>query len=240
MAFARPAASHRADDPTHPSLAFELAAACAKPFAIPDVWHDADGDGLFTEADSYDPHDTGYHLPDAVGVQLQLDVANPSTAPAWERYTVINFPALGGETPPSSGGESLHLWMTDCAPFALVAGDSFQIEPGVLFDELVDGVEGLIARDPNATWSDETLSVQGSDFATSPRIVSIPAFDPRLRSNSSTQHVHAVKVLTVFLESTTLGRRVHVRITDVQPAETTAMHRRTWDRFKGLYRHRLP
>jgi hypothetical protein len=53
-------------------------------------------------------------------------------------------------------------------------------EPGNMVGPTTDGIDDLIAQDPNAYWDEGSRSVKNSDHARSPRIFPIPLYDPDL------------------------------------------------------------
>jgi hypothetical protein len=56
--------------------------------------------------------------------------------------------------------------------------DPITLEPGNKTGPTTHGVEDLIAQDPNAHWDDACQCVKGSTQPVSPRVITIPVYDP--------------------------------------------------------------
>jgi hypothetical protein len=56
-------------------------------------------------------------------------------------------------------------------------GDLLLMEPGAMVGKTVEGLENLIAKDPNA-WYDTNKKVVVSTMNPSPRVARIPVYDP--------------------------------------------------------------
>jgi hypothetical protein len=191
---------------------------CLMPFAIVDRWGDVDGDSLYDPGEPYDPEITGFQVPADVGLQLNLEAWSPAGGLRAESYLLAALPPLGGDIAPQTGETWLRKWVSECAPYAVGAGDSLVIEPGRLFSALLEELQVRIDADPTAHWSESTGSIIGSAFDTTPRLLAVAAFDPRYPPISMQNYVVARKVVVVFLESVSGSSGVTVRIVDSMAA----------------------
>ena len=81
----------------------------------------------------------------------------------------------------------------ECEPFVIRIGDQLHMEPGNMVGPTNAGLQCLIDMDPTAQWDPATGTVMNSAYATSPRIIKAPVFDPTL----GVQVCHGVDCLTV-------------------------------------------
>jgi len=204
------------------------------PFAIADRWSDADGDSRYDEGEIYDPALTGYRRATDRGLALDLSPGNPVTATTTGTYLLVAFPPLGRETEPLTGGAWFRQWVSDCAPYALVDGDSLLIEPGTLFTTLMEELNRRIAADPTARWDEESQSVQGSAFETTPRLVAVTCYDPRVPPTSTAPRLCVRKIALVFLESTETPASLHFRFVN-DAASTVSVEPTTWGQMKRQF-----
>lgn len=184
---------------------------CLKPWAVPDRWDDANGNGQYDAGEFYDPLLTGYLPPGDVGTTIILKVGNPNQAIAPGQFFPINYPPLGGPEKPLTGGDVYREWIAGCSPYLVVPGDSLQLEPGNMVGPTIQGVDLLVAADPGAYWDSALGAVAGSAFGQSPRIVKVPFFDPRFPPVSGRNYVHVAKIGAFFLESVGPGSQVVAR-----------------------------
>ena len=106
---------------------------------------------------------------------------SPSDAIAPGVFYPVRLPQYGG---PSAGGDDYRENIASCNGLPVEIGDSLTSENGNMIGPTKQGVEALIAQDPNADWNPTNNSVTGSCAqaatpcaAHSPRIVAIPVFD---------------------------------------------------------------
>jgi hypothetical protein len=188
---------------------------CLKPWAVPDRWEDADSNGVYDTGEYYDPVVTGYNEPGDVGTTIVLKVGNPQVAIASGVFFPVNFPPLGSEESPLTGGAWYEYWMGECEPHTVEPGDSLQIEPGNMVGPTVQGIDALIALDPNAYWDPVSQTIAGSDYGLSPRIGLVPFFDPSQPPGSGRDWVVVSKIGAFFIESTGPGSQVNARFIKV-------------------------
>lgn len=198
---------------------------CVKPWAIPDRWNDANGNGVMDVGELYDPDATGYNAPGDVGASVVLKVGNPQQAMAAGQFYPINLPPLDcdcGEDPQTGGAQ--YRWnIANCNPFSVEPGDRLQLEPGNMVGPTAQGMRELIDADPGAYWSDSENTVMGSAFGRSPRITLVPFFDPTIPPESGRNWVQVVKLGAFFLESVGPGSQVNGRFINLTvPGEPCA------------------
>jgi hypothetical protein len=164
---------------------------CVKPFMIPDKWIEKQTPE-WDPSDTYDkyasknkgtllanpdvyighgPSYTGYSYSEDIGRQLVLraatgDEVQPSFYFSWK---------MPGDT----GGNFYRDNIANCNTATIVRGATIIQEPGAMQGPTVQGIEDLIAKDPNAYWDDGCKCVKGSAYAgQSPRTFPIPLYDP--------------------------------------------------------------
>ncbi len=172
------------------------AMSCVKPFTIPDRWTEK-------QTPPYDATDT-YDAYDNKGKPL----ANPDIyVPAYKadgspnpNYTGYNNEAdrgmqlmiragTGNNITPSfyfslamtddSGGSDYRWNIANCNTHKYHWGDLLVQEPGNMMGPTTQGIQALIAQDPNASWDVPSKKVINSAYGNhSPRIFPIPLYDP--------------------------------------------------------------
>ncbi len=189
---------------------------CLKPWSIPDRWDDANTNNTYDPGETYNPDITGYRAPGDVGRTIVLKVGNPHQAIAPGVYYPVNYPPLDypGERP-ITGGSWYRTWISECEPYLVGPGDRLQIEPGNMVGPTRQGIDALLAQDPNARWDSSTQSIENSAFGISPRIVLVPFFDPTLPPTSGRDWVRVSRVGAFFIEGQAnngdvLGRFVQI------------------------------
>jgi len=176
-------------------------ARCLKPWAVPDRWDDADGDGIYDAGERYDKDATGYTATTDVGTRIVLKVGEPSETIASGVFFPITFPPLDtGQGKPETGGRNYRDWISDCSPYLVEDGDRLLVEPGNMTGPTYLGMEELTTSDPNARWDNHSASVVGSGYAKSPRIALVPFFDPRFPPTSGRNWVRVTKIGAFFIE----------------------------------------
>jgi hypothetical protein len=166
---------------------------CVKPFTIPDKWREV-GNPPWDGNDTYEAfNNRGDPLPAS-----QADVYIPATQPGYTGYNQesnrgqelviragtgdnINVSfyfslALGGVT----GGDEYRWNIDNCNTLVMEWDDPLVQEPGNMVGPTIQGIEALIARDPNAYWDTSTNRVANSAYGgqQSPRVFPIPLYDP--------------------------------------------------------------
>jgi len=207
---------------------------CPKPMAIPDRWeeHSVPPNLSFDPGvDVYDPVLTGYSS-EHLGVLTIRPASLPPISPG--SYSPVDFPALNRGNP-ISGLASYGYWLVECSPFELQFGDTLLLEPGAVQDTTFKAFLGLMAQDPSAYWDGSTQSVMGSQFDTSPRLVTILGYNPNYPPEAGRNNVVLTKFLWVFVESVGPASAINVRIVDATTDVPVATIPTTWGRLKSKY-----
>ena len=151
---------------------------CVKPFMIPDKWTDRNGNGLFDSGvDTYVPatdkvNYTGYTVARDTGTPLVLraglgDEINPSFYFSWKM-------------PDDVGGDFYRENIANCNKSVMHWGETIIQEPGTKMGPTIQGIEDLIAQDPDAKWNSTCNCVVDSKYTgQSPRVFPIPLYDPQ-------------------------------------------------------------
>jgi len=160
---------------------------CVKPFIIPDKWientnppwnmntstydrYDNNGNVL-SPADAYDPA-RGYSMADK-GTQLILRAGSgnniqPTFYYSWD---------MPGNTNGVTGGDWYRDNIAKCNTSIINRGAVATQEPGNMMGPTIQGLQGLLDQDPNATW-DYSNNTYISTMNPSPRVFPIPLYNP--------------------------------------------------------------
>ena len=205
---------------------------CAKPITIADAWQDVNQNGIYDPGvDVYDPSITGYSSAD-LGVMLVIHQGTSFTATPTVFFPVA-FPALNRGTP-LTGVDPYQYWLLACSPFSLEVADTFLLEPQIAPHFTISALDSLIAQDPTAAWDDSTDTVVGSQFATSPRLVTILGFDPNYFPAAGRNNIILSKFMWVFIEGVAINT-IQLRIVDATTDEPLPVERITWGNLKNRY-----
>ena len=174
-------------------------ARCLKPFAVPDAWDDtaspSDPEFYDVVLDQYVPGDHGYgsdwrdpgqpgydgsnYIKD-FGRPMNIKQGGPSDPPQPGWYYPWDIPQV--DDSPAVGGDKYRWNIANCNPSIISIGEEYWIENGNMLGPTNQGVENLIALDPNAFWDPVSNTVQGSAYGSaweaSPRVGIVPVFDP--------------------------------------------------------------
>jgi Flp pilus assembly protein TadG len=202
---------------------------CVKPFTIPDRWIENqtppwDPDDTFdivdkknkplADPDVYIPitdatNYSGYNAARDKGLLVVLKADNDSKiSPS------IYYPWA----PPDSGGGSDYRWnIANCNQTIMPFGAMLTPEPGNMVGPTKQGMDDLIAKDPDAYWDTSANDVVSQKHP-SPRVVIIPLFDPDFYENGKqtgrNADLRAVNYLGFFIERMQ-GNEVVGRVTPV-------------------------
>jgi Putative Flp pilus-assembly TadE/G-like len=201
---------------------------CVKPFTIPDKWtekQDPPWDGSDTydafdnkgnplaNPDIYIPADqpgyTGYNQETNRGQRLVLRAGTGDNITVSFYYSI----AIGEVT----GGDEYRWNIDNCNKTVMHWGDRLMQEPGDKMGPTVQGIEALIARDPNARWDDTLNRVVDSAYGgqQSPRVFPIPLYDPPFydegKRNGRIADLKVANWIGFFAESCD-GNRINGRI----------------------------
>lgn len=193
-------------------VAVANASDCLKPWAVPDKWLDVYDvtaptapANTWTPDDNFETHSkrgntytplanpdvytppsptspgTGFTVDADLGLEMTLKAGSPQDAIAPGVFFPVRLPRYDGV---SAGGDDYRENIASCNGLPVEIGDSLTTENGNMIGPTAQGVNDLIALDPQADWDPTTKSVTGSCAqgatpcaAHSPRIVAIPVFD---------------------------------------------------------------
>jgi hypothetical protein len=176
------------------------AAVCLKPFTLPDAWYDKNKNGQFDPGEYYDQTETGYGSDwrDGEPSSNGIDPAGTTYADDWGRPLLIkegdasqtlvpsvyfpwDVPQIDGQ--PTTGADRYRWNIQYCNTSIVKLGSEYPFENGGMQGPTKQGIEALIAQDPDARWDSHADSVVGSTYRpwkASPRVAKIPLFDPTL------------------------------------------------------------
>ena len=142
------------------------------------------------------------------------ELGAPGTNPGF--FYPVDFPPLNRGTPVTGAQEYLTNLINGSAD-PIYIGDVLQVEPGNMVGPTNQGVDELIAMDPNATWG--ASGIENSAYAnfSSPRIIKIPFYDPDYTPDSGRNTVEIVRLGAFFLEGMQ-GRNVYGRFIEITTA----------------------
>jgi len=201
---------------------------CVKPFTIPDKWDERqtpawDPDDTFdivddknkplAKPDIYIPADqpgyTGYNAQRDRGTRVVIKAGNDQ-----KLYPSFYYPYAMG---PDEGAEDYRWNIANCNQTVMRFGDRLTAEPGNMTGPTRQGIQDLIDLDPTAFW-DPVENRAVSKMHPSPRIVTIPVFDPAFyfegKMNGRNADLRVANYIGVFIEGMQ-GNDVIARITPV-------------------------
>jgi hypothetical protein len=161
------------------------AMSCVKPFTIPDKWEERGNPG-WDPGDTFDRYDrhTGEVIPDAdvyhgsgSGYDPIHDKGMRLTIRAGTGDNIESTMYYSWSMPGGSGGDWYRENISSCNDTLVYLNQPIIQEPGAMDGPTQQGVDDLIALDPNAYWDDSTKRVV-STMRPSPRVIAIPLFDP--------------------------------------------------------------
>ncbi len=210
------------------------AATCVRPFTIPDRWIENvtppwtvnstfdryyqngsnRGQVMTPTADVYpepgDPNYVGYNIAQDIGLLLTIRAGtgnniNPTMYFSWAM-------------PSNTGADDYRNNISGCNTTAVQYGQIITQEPGNMVGPTNQGIDDLIAQDPNAYWDTSCNCVRGSAFNYSPRIFPIPLYDPDYYqggiTNGRNATLRVANIMGFFVVSRN-GNNVSGRITPI-------------------------
>jgi len=201
---------------------------CVKPFTIPDRWTEKN-DPPWTTDSSFDRYDKkGNLLPNA-------DVYVPPGQPGYSGYDSTRDKGLllmiragtGNNVAPSMyyswdmpGGTGASFYrdnIANCNTTLMHIGAEMTQEPGNMVGPTTQGIDDLIAKDPNAYWDTSKNEVHTA-MSPSPRVFPIPLYDPEYfqsgKMNGRNATLKMANWIGFFVESRN-GNNVYGRITPI-------------------------
>jgi hypothetical protein len=106
------------------------------------------------------------------------------------------------------------------------------LENGSVSSATIQGFTDLISQDPTAYWDGTSVI---SSLESSPRVITLPAFDPSYSPGSGKTQVILTKFLSVFIESVGPGSRINGRIVDAGTNTPLPINPTTWGGLKRKY-----
>lgn len=202
---------------------------CVKPFTIPDRWEEV-GDPPWTTDSTFQRYDAhgrlekdpdvyvkpgqpgyrGYNMTSDVGSLLMIRAGTgnniePSMYWSWK---------MPGE---DIGADFYRDNIANCNQTVVGMGFEMTQEPGNMMGPTMEGIDLLIAKDPDAYWDSTTNSVK-SEFNPSPRVFPIPLYDPDAFQKGKQEGRNATLIMSnwigFFLEGRS-GNNVYGRITPI-------------------------
>lgn len=184
---------------------------CLKPWAVPDKWFENLPGPAWTFDSSFDRYyqngpeagqlmpgtvdryvppgadgsGSGFRVPDDIGTLVRLKSGNPQQAITAGWFFPIDLPRLNDQS--ATGGDRYRDNISSCNSVPVSIGGSVWNEPGNMIGPTGQGIDELIAKDPDARWVDadgpggrpghiENSCAPGC-AATSPRLVAVPLFN---------------------------------------------------------------
>ena len=128
---------------------------------------------------------TGFNLAEDLGRLLVLKAPGPQESLAPGFFFPIRLPLPGGEM--SNGGDDYRENIAMCNGVPVKIGDTLENEPGNLVGPTAQGMQDLYDLDPDATYNESTMQIEGSCAQSespcapiSPRLVAVPVFDTQV------------------------------------------------------------
>jgi hypothetical protein len=205
---------------------------CVMPFTIPDRWQENSNDkgqpdGPWTPTSTFDLYDskgklltnpdvytqgvTSYNGTTDKGLEIVLKQNNTGKV-APSMYNPWDLPG-------SIGGNDYRNNIENCNTAIYAIGQFMPPQNGNLVGPTKQGVDGLIAKDPNAYWDTSCNCVQGSAFGVSPRVAIVPLYDPYVyatgQQSGKNAQLQVANYLGFFIEGMTGGGDVMGRITPI-------------------------
>jgi hypothetical protein len=183
---------------------------CVKPFMIPDKWIEKqtpawDPDD---EYDKYDKHKNPLANPDVyilngdtrTGYSYKDDIGRELTLRAGSGDNIFSSFYFSWKMPGDTGGDFYRENIANCNQSRIVRGTKIIQEPGNMVGPTIQGIEELIAKDPDAYWDTGCNCVKGSKFTgQSPRLFPIPLYDPEFTADGHSNGRSGDYVIANFL-----------------------------------------
>lgn len=204
---------------------------CLKPWAIPDKWIDnydvtnpvETNPPQWTEDDAFELHSgnngpplanpdvyippsssgpgSGFTVAADLGTRVVLKTGSPSSSLSPGVFHPVRIPRYDGE---SQGGDEYRENIATCAGVPIGVGDVLESENGNMIGPTRQGVNDLIALDPNAQWDSGSNAVINScatatpSCGRSPRIVAIPVFDTATYYTTNRQGLPTFTIVNIL------------------------------------------
>jgi Flp pilus assembly protein TadG len=203
---------------------------CVLPFTIPDRWREI-------QTPAFDPEDSfdlfsGKKGPMLANPDIYVGPADPATYTGYnaerDKGTIVRLKADNDTKiassfyypyaiPGSTGADDYREAISGCNTTLMKFDQTFDPEPGNMVGPTQQGMEDLIALDPDAYWDEANKRVVSTKHP-SPRVRAIPLFDPYYyadgKANGRNASLKFVNYLGFFIEKMQ-GNEVFGRITPI-------------------------
>jgi Flp pilus assembly protein TadG len=209
---------------------------CVKPFTIPDKWVEKQ-DAAWTPDSTFDAFDKKGNPIANPDIYIPAYNADGSPNPNYSGYSMerdkgtelLIRAGTGNNIMPSfyfslamtgdTGGDDYRWNIANCNTTVYEWGDPLVQEPGDMMGPTKQGIQDLIAQDPNAQWDEGTNSVIKSAFGQhSPRIFPIPLYDPAYyaagKETGRDADLKTANWIGFFVDSVS-GNNIYGRITPI-------------------------
>ena len=202
---------------------------CVRPFTIPDRW-DENQDPQWTTESEFRRYDKQgdlvlnadvYYLPDDEehyqGYDSMADRGTPLVIRAGTGNNIQPTFYFSWKMSGDIGGDYYRENIAECNQAEFDYGSEMTQEPGNMAGPTMQGIDDLIAQDPNAYWDNVSNSVK-SDLGRSPRIFPIPLYDPDLYDQGKVNGRNATLIMRNwigFFVEDRVGNEVIGRITPI-------------------------
>jgi hypothetical protein len=164
------------------------------------------------DSEFYDPQNTGFVASGDLGLEIILGFGVPGTPTVSTRYLPVDMPIPGN----GSTGADRYRWnWPNCNTTLVSIGDRLTLEAGDMKGPTAASIRDLINQDPGAYWDDGCQCVNSSMGNESPRLIIVPAYDPRIPITAGGQSIQVTKLLGVFLESCDVNANVKGRLVQI-------------------------
>ena len=120
----------------------------------------------------------------------------PVTNPSF--YYPIDFPAVNRGNP-ESGASVYEDNIVNGTQCTVSVGDEIQVEPGNMVGPTKQGVDALVAMDASAYWDGTRVAGSAYPGTSSPRVVTIPLYDPNYPPDSGRNTVYVTQLASFFV-----------------------------------------
>ncbi|MBN2415493.1 hypothetical protein JXO52_06610 [bacterium] len=139
--------------------------------------------------------DMGWPTGDPVVVKSG-SIGAPATNPSF--FYPVDFPPVNRGNP-VTGASIYEFNIANGSDAYVEIGDIIQVEPGNMTGPTVAGVQSLINLDPYAYWNGTTVVNSHYPGKSSPRIITIPLYDPALAPESGKKTIEVKGLAAFFL-----------------------------------------
>ncbi len=201
---------------------------CVKPFTIPDRWVE-NSDPPWTVDSTFDRYDKkGKLIPDADVYIPRGEAGYNGYDPFEDRGLELMIRAGAGNNvvpsfywswsmPGGSGADWYRENISGCNDYLAHLDELMTAEPGNMVGPTTQGIDDLLAQDPEAYWDEVTESVK-SPLGRSPRVFPIPLYDPEHyasgKTNGRNADLRMASWIGFFVERRQ-GNNVYGRITPI-------------------------